>query len=731
MFLKLLKKVLTMKSRLSKSIGFTGLLSISIFLAISLNLQIAKYKGSPVLANLAMGQVTSQIPPSSFIHLYVLVAEQNDKETIVFQNDACNFPEVAPVSLILQDWVLSAVTGNLIEKRLYTGSDSLTVDVKIPDIFTGSDAISYKLLDLTNSVPLINYPSKIPDPSDPTKEIDDLNWYGFYFAKGDNNNLTNAVSACNVGPGYGAGSTYSHMIPVSTPNKISLTFNGTVNKAVVGVVSWCWSKNLTIPLWIVCTSDLGTQGVLPIPWTLCINTNVDNVDLERVMIRQNYKGNIPPPTAGYTGDPGVFAVRLTNAVLCGETGLYHYIEHILYSWQKNIKKGNHHWTPVSGNGPDWLQVAAADIYNFYGSTHNVFKCVWKIVARDLGKPELVGLSGGGREPYSVALEPWHAGMRFNMAGFVSYDMFHSQHLRWGIIIHEALHCYHNLAGVNVYDKESLSVPTPSRYGDYLYVSTQDTPGSENGYLRYSYDSKRGGYIRPDSRYSSVVWQYSHPLYGDSVKNAANGDGVSTGEWAMQADAKFTEKQKRLFLGDLNNNDARFPIEIETDIPKFMPEFKSGVKITKIYLYNMDPNYDDKGDTKNREILLCNDPYNINVGRTTVHREGWIEVFSKNTMPGDSGHLNGDDGYYIPKTYCFRIWRYPNSYGTPGCNSYDKFKMIVRNWAKWEGKAYTGKFNHPEYVLLCVIYQAQYNCPSREYDASHFGYIKAGENTDPL
>jgi hypothetical protein len=222
--------------------------------------------------------------------------------------------------------------------------------------------------------------------------------------------------------------------------------------------------------------------------------NFDHVDLVREkLMDQNGEITYPVPGEGenYTDDPGRFVVYLGENTLDSETGKgrgYGKIMEIM----ADVQKGRLASGPGGGGGLDWLEVAAADIYN--SSSNSVYSCVWEINVEELD-------CDGRAHKYIVKLNPYSKNCRLNLRS-LDGNGFRSYHWRSLVIKHEALHCYHLLPG-RLVDDEELDCPTAPimfprltyRRPDDLFVCNQD--GGANMDLRYSWDNASRGFLKPN------------------------------------------------------------------------------------------------------------------------------------------------------------------------------------------------------------------------------------------
>jgi len=237
----------------------------------------------------------------------------------------------------------------------------------------------------------------------------------------------------------------------------------------------------------------------------------------------------------------------------------------------------------SGGGVDWIQVAAADIYNS-DLDSEVFKCVWEIHAPPPAN-RLTGRRSVGEVwpsmAYRVYLNPRLEYIRFNQSSW-EYS-FAVNWARSNTIWHESLHSYSLLRGKQVNDEDN----------DRLHVKQG---GGYTPYHIFSYDHKLRGFLRlhPIWEYLNIstVKAYLHGLYGDN--DAYDAPGI--GRFMVRLDDKLTEEDlKRLFIdGHDVVPDPFIDFGFPDDMP-YPPGFRVNLAISiGMYLY-LEPGIDFRLD----------------------------------------------------------------------------------------------------------------------------------------
>ena len=466
-------------------------------------------------------------------------AYYDSRKTVIDENYGDNYGECSFITIAAEN-----------EDGLYDGTDPVRIKIRV-DIPTLIDEGIYGINDVTDAVSFKN-------PGEGGRNFLSSNWKGFYYALGE----------------AGIPSAKAAMASVSSANGIEYSSDVTVmlykghNPAVILVKDWVWNTNqVDLPLKVIKLSDEGDRELYALN-NFSIKTNVDNADLMREKIGLMGWKKIPEPGANYTDNPGRFVIDGTVNPATQEGRPYCDIMSVLVDAESGTGPGL-----CVGGGTDWLQVAAADIFNHATRDTDVTNCVWYVAARDDG---FLGHTSGVL-PYSITLNPYRYVTRFNTEGGGGYGRFFITKNRDGTIYHESLHCYHLLPGAGVYDRENPN----ERYNDKLYVGS--LAGAQNQYLRFSEDSGHIGFLERNRSYSSS---------GQYIAGWLNGkDGDSelyrySKQTHFYNSIIFTEEEMRRIFIDGEEVSLRF----ETDIPWDLPDGSAKIvgfdkgNISDIYLY---------------------------------------------------------------------------------------------------------------------------------------------------
>ncbi len=180
------------------------------------------------------------------------------------------------------------------------------------------------------------------------------------------------------------------------------------------------------------------------------------------------------------------------------------------------------------DGPDWAQVAAADLYN-QNLDNGIFNSVWSINAV-IGDDD--GVWGGDNPfvfntihgqvslmaPYCVRIKHNEKTMRLNLPWNSAYQ-FRTFRTRDHLLWHEAVHCFaHNeySRGVFIFDEEEPDDGS-SLDGDLLYVNAQ---GGMSPLFQYSYDHKDRGFVNAPLHKKDLLRYHvmsDTTTWGDDVK----------------------------------------------------------------------------------------------------------------------------------------------------------------------------------------------------------------------
>ena len=485
------------------------------------------------------------------------------------------------------------------------------------------------------------------------------------------------------------------------------------NPVIIAVASWNYEKNPPDLNITISPADVptGFQIIVkqqPPPLKL----EIDMLDFYRENIKDNVKKMIPRAGENYTGDPGPFVIKGVTHPAAGSSMLPNEVYKVLATAAVNRAEGRiNENQPVSGDGPDWLQLAAVHICNeqmAIGANPDVFNCVWRIktageliVRMKFGKlfdhsasvpcPESGGAVFVDSEglfsedfPSTIMIGPYSELVRFNSDG-TTYD-FYCKHVRDAMIFHETLHCYQALPGKDVHDEED---PT-KRYGDSLFVKL-DQLGRKtaNPYLIFGYDSKSRGYLGFDISIKDQLygWLYSERA-GDSV-------------WHTPQRAVFIieieltpEEWKAIFENKviLSDNSERWKKKLKLkDLPG-RPD--SPMSTLDIFIR------DEKRDT------------------TKSFSREWIKLDNMLTIvfgdpSANPNYIPGKDGYYIHNDYQVRIKGINSNSSNP---NKDDSNVIRDNELK-------ARIEDGAKVYL--VYEIKLPYKPLEYDASYFSAISQG------
>ncbi|MFH0839976.1 MAG: hypothetical protein V1883_03040 [Candidatus Omnitrophota bacterium] len=479
-----------------------------------------------------------------------IVVKNDNRESIIDTTPpryATNYREKHPVTIIA--FREDSITGKL---SLYRGTEPIELKMTLKGVADGVNSelvfgggLGYGGVDDENFI----------------------NWKGYYYAGGGE-----VEDSSNDGTQAG-------------PQSVQFSLNKDLNPAVVVVCSWStWKASVDFD--VVLVSKPQDLSVDLHPEHEPVKTCFDNADLVRRDPPYNSHPDVEtllPPGTNFTDYPGPFVVK-------GIGRPYSEIVSIL----RDAEKGDGPW-PIEDNGPDWMQVAAADIYN---APHPVFNCVWEIGTSP--KTDSDG-SISIATPYRVDLIASAEGydiyaMRFNKNGKDGYG-FYSYKDRDALILHEALHCYHLLPGPGVNDEEE-----PERYNDFLYVGS--------GRLHFSYDDKSRGFLRLNSEgnYLSTVDMLLAGRSGDSYMHINQ-----LGDFILN-----------LGSGQLLNPDL-VEIIFDLNMPQDIPAGRVSVVPQELYLYN-----------------------------PSTHSEKSLGVESVNILNSGPFQINGANGYYNACAYSFHI-----------------------------------------------------------------------------
>jgi len=344
-------------------------------------------------------------------------------------------------------------------------------------------------------------------------------------------------------------------------NELQVTLNSANFIKVIGVNSWIDEPIVDSLLFDLDIVGEPVEEVELAQEDVDIHLNVDNINLIRESVDPETEN--PPAGGHYSDNPEAFTVQGTNRP-------YNEIIEIYVENAQNgyIGAGN----LPSGGGPDWLQVAAADIYNGGGE---VFSAVWKIKVADLGA---VSSDVFPSIPYEVCLNPYIPQMRFNQPS-TTHDLFHADEWRYTAIQHAALRCYQLLPRQAVNDEENSS----QKINDELFVNGGDAePGT---HLNFSYDNKEErGFLKPKFNFTLGDWAI---MFVDAYINGESGDNYfnnsHSGHFILRIDDQLTDQQlQQLFLSQEETTVDLEP-NIDFGLPEDLPLGGIGVPYLRIFI----------------------------------------------------------------------------------------------------------------------------------------------------
>ena len=555
-------------------------------------------------------------------------AYYDTRETVIDENYGDNYGECSFITIVAED-----------ENGLYDGTDPVRVKIRVgvPNLMMVEGL--YGISDVTNTVSFKN-------PGEGGRNFLSTNWKGFYYALGKAG-ITSAKTAMeSVSSAFG----------INRSSDVTVTLYKGRNPAVILVKDWVWNKNqVDLPLKAIKLSDEGDRELYVLN-NFSVKTNVNNMYLIREKIGVAAYKKMPEPGTNYTECPGKFVIHGTLNSDTSEGKTYRDMMGILV----DAESENGPW-PDDGCGPDWIEVAAADIYNNATKDTDVTNCVWYVTARDI--------DAGGQVwsdlPFSVELNPYFLATRFNTDGGERNGSIHSIKYRDGAIYHEALHCYHMLPGRSVKDREIEN----ARYCDMLY--------EYNNYLRFSEDSGDMGFLERNRSYPSS----GH--YIDGWLSGKDGDSELyrySKQTHLYNRIIFTEEEIKEIFEDEKEVSLRF----ETDIPYGLPDGSAKIvgldngNICDIYLYKPGGTFTS---SKEKHIWQKGE-------------SPWITI-----EKGEPTYYDGVNGSYKHSKYYFRIRGY--NYHVRQPSIVDVAQDIAQGWK------------------LYVVYGYEYKKPSYEYDASKF------------
>ena len=712
-----------MKSNVLKTIGVIGLIGISIFLSISLSVIVnGKFAltGLKEMEGLCFDGLS--IPnsfPHSFPHSmsHEVYAFYNSKETIIYQNKDANYPEVAFITLV-------AVKRDLINNNLelYDCKDG-PIKIKVglettgepPDDVIGYIAteLPYQLANLTeNGLRLSNVGGTKEIFSDAELEGGELggelNWKrGLFQALGYDagaiSSLRGALAATNQYKGKRMDGDY--LVLDAPRNDIVVSF-GEAEKGivVVAVKTWNYVKDagdIVFKLENI-TEDAGDLWAEMKSENVKIDLNVDNVDFTEINSgHDNKKLVILPRSQTYDQ---IIEMKVWEA----QTG-------------RSLK---------GGDGPDWLEVAAVDIYNNppNDNAKKIFSHILNIRIEELKNESYPERGDSGQRHYgevkpaiprTVLLNPYKEETRFNSEN--TRTSYGSVYKNWrdNICFHEALHCYQFSASSirfdqdtngTLYDTELGWMCLDGSYsgGDDLYVN-QD--GGQDRFLKFSFDDRSRGFLRRDASITPEIEGWLEGVSGDNnnvkyTHSSTSGTFITNVYGGRGGLGKLTADDiKNIFKG--NGIERLIPTEIPEDLPELKKDFP---KILKIYIYKRPLEISGSGGQTSLpggQISIGGLMYNCG-----DDLNGIVEIVP---IPLDS--LIRNYGSYQPCKHSFKF----NGYAGTSSDKISRAENYIKLFTE---------YGYGLYILYCyehkpADYYYENGIPANEYDADYFG-ITHGE-----
>lgn len=467
-----------MKNKLFKKIIGLGLAGI--FILLSCLFQFGASKGRGALTGAYAGQSGDE--NCSTIYVYVFY---NPKDTIILQNREANYPEVAFIT------VVAVAKDNSTNKfKLYKdGSLSFKLHEYSKDYLAD---IPYKIYNLTDDYNLeLGDLENILFDEFNTKVLDTD--FDFFHALNDANKLRSALN--NMGAQYSDIDNFeAYMINLLQRNLSDRAVNikvGGSSRAycVLAVASWGVADASTSIVLDISRTPVDEHPRAYI-WGLkdggvYIKGNVDNVNF----FRENEPTLVQ---SGFFSSPGRFII---SKVSTGTgAGVYAYDQII----EAKMREARGEIPAITGGGgPDWLQLAAADICN-NNLENEVLNTVWHI--KTFPNNSIFFSNTGSvnlKEPLTVNLNSNESKLRYNSDGVRSTYGFTINKYRDEVIWHESLHAFENYYGTQIFtiSDESRTDPRLPIYDvddDQLYVGDHIT-NAEHPYFHFEWDHKNRGW----------------------------------------------------------------------------------------------------------------------------------------------------------------------------------------------------------------------------------------------
>ncbi|MDD4899156.1 MAG: hypothetical protein PHT31_05000 [Candidatus Omnitrophica bacterium] len=391
-------------------------------------------------------------------------------EKIITYGHGGNYPECALVSLVLTE--IDPDTGKRIFYRHIDNDSPLEIKVEA----NSSSQSLYAVTSIMEGPPFPLGGITSVDMSSGTPQ-----WKGLFYGWGN----CSASLPLDLDPGPESIPTLEtarHNVDIATKAAFSPV-------VIVAVYSWNYHLGAEGIQLNISAKQVGSSVKVENP-NITVSLNMDNIDLVRQKIPAGQE-------ATFMGDPGLFIVKDGGKDYYGNYRRYDQIGQVI----SDIQRGN---LQVSrGGGPDWLQVAAADMANKYyypnlyfpnedqkylSLVKKVFDCLHKIqVGAHLENEAKDG---------TIFLYTEDEGIRFNKPGKSGYG-FYAFHERDTLIKHETFHLYQTEPGkgwvVEDKDVDDLAL------GDLIVISA---------------DTLSRGFITLSYKYKSYVKNYLEGKYGD-------------------------------------------------------------------------------------------------------------------------------------------------------------------------------------------------------------------------
>ena len=568
-----------------------------------------------VLANLPDGYAANPSIP----YAYDVYAFYDPNETIVLFNDQnpasplyvpdaqepydgagyrANYPEFAFITLVAVKKRLDDSQVNEPKLSLYDGSNGpIRLKIKRKPVnrpnLQNPGVIPYQLVNLTqNGLQLSNIGGL--NEVFPVAELRNgiVNWKGLYIALGASGtpslagieSLKGALASTNTSDGTDAP---GGEIEVSLGEA-----NGPI--AVIAVKVWNFKKEiLDFPLVLENLSD--HAGAIKVSKIIVNGVNAADNEPAEIDIRINADNvNLVRERPSDNNDPGKFVVEGTETLGGTSNRLYSNIIYI------KTKEARNQLVLPGGGGVDWLQVAAADIYNNPPSNNasKVFKWVKNIKAEHLAIRKGFGETIeplGVCTNFGIALNPFREELRSNDPYTDTYNFRYLQ-VRDSVCFHESFHSYHDSSSKNNEEVKDTEFPDGASlyddgsvflydvYGDKLYVGSGNT---RNELLKFSYDDRSRGFLNANKYEDVEIEKWLRGVSGDKKGwdyFHANNKGIFI---TKIYDGRYSNNQinynllEEIFGARPPAFDESIPTEIPGDLP---PQAKGYPRVIKVFIY---------------------------------------------------------------------------------------------------------------------------------------------------